>query len=137
MYSFFRLIVITFFLAWSVNSHAELEDTFAYKMALMHYRSEHAEEALLKKSLEPPQAIISEFQWILDTVKHRSLNTETEIADAIVTAWMKIRVGNPQWTLLKTARALSLNARNVRLFGREKVDFQITSQYWLTQQLTN
>ncbi len=106
-------------------------------MALMHYRAEHAQEALLKKDLEPPQSIISEFQWILDTLKHRSLNSDKEIADTIVFSWMKIKNQDRQWTLLKTARALALNARNMALFGRQKVDFRITSQYWLAQELSN
>lgn len=129
-----RLLIFILILCWPVNADAEIKGTFAYKMAMMHYRSQHAEEALLNQDLEPPQSIISEFQWIMDTVKHRSLNTETEIADTIVLSWMKIHNIDPEWTLLKTARALSQNARNIPLFGREKVDFRITSQYWLGQQ---
>ncbi len=116
--------------------HAALEDTIAYKIAILHIRAERAEEMLLKNSLEPPSAVVSEFQWILDTLKQRCINPETAIADTIVETWTALRPYDPDRTLLEVARALSLTARNTVLFGVEKVNFRMTSKYWLARELS-
>ncbi len=108
--------------------------TYAYRLSLMHSRYLYPEEAMLDEFLEPPRSTIAEFEWILQTLKNRCVNSEKEIADNIVEAWRITR----QWdhlslTLLDTARQLMLTTKNINLFGPHKINFRSTTSYWLIQ----
>ena len=131
-----KILFTVFFIGFSVSSvMAEVEDTFAYKLAVLHIKNEYPQKVLLEGKIEPPTSVIYEFQWILDGMKNRCNNTEEEIASTIVNTWVSVRP-HKDINILETARALSLTARNQSLFGTEKVNFRLTSKYWLAQQIS-
>jgi hypothetical protein len=113
------------------------EDTIAYKLATLNIKAENPENQLLGKPRKPEAAMVSEFQWILDTLKNRCLNPETAIADTLVETWTTAnQLLNPQGkslSLLDTSRQLLAVTRNTKIFGTKKVNFRMTSRYWLQQ----
>jgi hypothetical protein len=113
----------------------DVKSTIAYKLAAMHTKNLTPFKSFINKDIEPPSSLVSEFQWIMDELKARCINPENAVADTIVETWMTFRKVSPAVSLLDTARELSKNAKNTTLFGNEKVNFRMTSKYWLAQQL--
>lgn len=111
------------------------QESLAYQMALLHTKALNPGNRILKNEVQPTPAMISEFQWILDTLENRCLNPEQTIADTIVKTWLALRNNRKPMPLLTVARELSRTARNTRKFGPYKVNFRMTSQYWLQQKL--
>ena len=126
-------------LLFSLSGFADTKDTIAYKLAILYTQAEHPENELLGKPNKPQAATVAEFQWLLDSLETRCLNPETAIADTIVENWTLLnKVLNNQGkslSLLETARELLTTARNTKLFGTAKVNFRMTSQYWLKNKL--
>jgi len=121
-------------LACSTVAVADQEESFAYKLAVLYVKNQNPEKVLLEGDIEPAPSIIYEFQWILDSMKNRCINNEETIAATIVEIWHKAQV-HKDINILETARTLSLNAKNTVLFGTKKVNFRLTSHYWLVQQI--
>lgn len=112
------------------------KESIAYKLAILYTREGKPEDALLNKPAMPAAAVVSEFQWILDSLKIRCLNPETAIADTIVENWTAVnKNGGKPIGLLETARELATTTKNINLFGKGKVNFRMTSNYWLKQKL--
>ena len=118
---------------------AESKDSIAYKLAILQIRSDHQENEFLGKTNTPAPATIAEFQWILDTLKSRCLNPESAIADTIVESWTTankfMNQAGQSISLLETARELLAYTRNTKVLGTPKVNFRMTSRYWLKQKL--
>ena len=111
----------------------EAQDKLEYKLAVLNAKAEDPQSALLNAAVEPNEAMVSEFHWILDGLKNRCLNPETTIADTMVQIWQTVKGRGARLSLLETARELSQTARNRVLFGDERVNFRMTSAYWLNQ----
>lgn len=132
-----RKIIISFLSIAVVLSGAfpvtaeEPNNTIAYKLAVIHTRTVNPDQILLKNQ-EPPNSVISEFQWILDTIYQRSVNSMDDIATILVEAWQMVKKrGYRDATLLETAHTLSDFTRNNNLFGNGKVNFEKTTEYWI------
>jgi len=126
-------------LVFTSGAFADTKDTIAYKLAILHTKAEHPENELLGKPYRPQASTVAEFQWILDSLETRCLNPETALADTIVENWTlhnkAFSKQGKSLSLLETARELLTTARNTRVFGTEKVNFRMTSQYWLKNKL--
>ncbi len=110
-----------------------IEDTIAYKLAILQTKDIDPEGALLKKAIEPERATVTEFHWILETLRNRCINPETAIADTIVQTWGFVKQKGMRVTLLDVARELSQAASNRVLFGDKKVNFRMTTAYWINE----
>ncbi|MDP2654519.1 MAG: hypothetical protein Q8Q08_10900 [Candidatus Omnitrophota bacterium] len=111
------------------------ENSIAYKLAVLEARAQNPEKVLMRQRIKPADAAVMEFQWILDNMKSRCLNPESAIADTIVETWQVLTQKEQKISLLQTARELSSYAQNTRLFGTGKVNFRMTSRYWLQEKL--
>ena len=114
----------------------QLEDSFGYKLALLHTRAMDPEKAMLEK-VEPQRATISEFEWMLDALKGRCLNQEETIASTFVESWQEARRLGINISLLEISRKLTTNARDTKLYGRGKVNFRMTSNHWFVLNIIN
>jgi len=136
LYKAYRIIMIILAGLLTVvparQARGAAENTIAYKMAILHTRAVFPERHFLGRSTTPANATVSEFQWILDSIKYRSTNSETEIADAVYEAWNMLKQNGKDLTLLETARQLSRAAKDTRVFGADKVNFRVTSRVWAT-----
>ena len=113
----------------------ENKTSVAYKLAALYTESENPDQAFLKKPVKPMEAVVSEFQWILDSLKNRCLNPESAIADTIVETWNTLKKSEKPLTLLQTARELQNATKNTNLLGTKKVNFRMTSKSWLKNKL--
>jgi len=137
---FFDMPRIIFFLIIFVCATAgslKAEDSLniPYKLAILHMQSLDPLNSYLGKTEEPSDALVAEMKWILDTLKHRCLNPEVAIADTIVETWTSMQQNGYEMSLLEVARELSKFSRNMVLFGKDKVNFRMTSRYWLLNKL--
>ena len=133
--SYILLGIIWLCVSWQSYGYcfSDPKEALAYKLAALHVRSTSENTIILDSSLEPDSATVAEFQWLLDSLKNRCLNPETEIADTIISCWRLIRNRGYQLTLLEIARALVKNTRDAKLFGNAKVDFKKASGYWTSK----
>jgi len=117
--------------AVNLSSSAEdIEETIVYKLAIIHEHGVDPETIFLGDELDPKRAVVTEFQWILDSMEHRCTNSRKEIATIIIDAWKLVKIRKYDMTLLETARALSAHARNRVLFGHGEIDFRASSGLW-------
>ena len=129
-----KLILFSVFLFCSHFSFAEdIKETISYKLAVLHSKDLDPDSALFNQPIEPSRAVISEFHWILEGLKNRCINPENAIADTIVETWKFVKSQGYKATLLDISRQLSQTARNHVLFGDEKVNFRMTTAYWIKQ----
>ena len=129
---FLLFLIPTTVLTTNVKT-AIAQDNLAYKLAVLHTKAEEPEKVLLNKPIEPSRAILSEFEWILQSLHNRCLDPETTIANTIIETWYITKKRGSKLSLLEVARALSQMTQNTNLFGRDKVSFRLTSKYWLTK----
>ena len=85
---------------------------------------------MLNSSFEPERATITEFEWLIDTLKNRCVNSEKAIVDTILSAWKLIKNRGYDISLLEITRALTKNAADTTRFGNKKIDFVKTSGLW-------
>ena len=111
----------------------DIKDTIAYKLSILHTKDQDPEAAMMNQAIEPSRATLTEFHWIVEALKNRCKNSETEIADSIVQTWQYVKSKGYAISLLDIARDLSASARNKLLFGDQKVDFRRTTSYWIAQ----
>ena len=134
---FFKTLMIfllmIFIFSASVSWAQGAEDTIAYKLAVIHTKATDPESVLLKQSVQPSRVIITEFYWIMESLSNRCLNPEKAIADTIIETWQMVKEKGYDISLLEIARQLSQTARNRFLFGDEKVNFRMTTAYWVKQ----
>ena len=130
------VIAGVFFFGLVFQSFGDIKDTLAYKMAILHTQDIFPERRFLGRSTTPADATVSEFQWLLDSIKYRTTNSETEIADTIVEAWSALKQKGHDMTILETARQLSRVTKDTKLFGVDPVNFRVTSYVWLTSVLS-
>lgn len=107
-----------------------LEKSTAYQLALMHTQAMNPDKVILEGNVRPKDSTVAEFQWLLDSVKNRCINSEESIVYTAVSAWKLVKSRGYPMTLLETFRALTQNAQNKSLFGPNKIDFEKTSGYW-------
>ena len=119
----------------SYGDGAPKEETIAYKLAVMQLNEDNPENLLLKKTTVPPPALLTEFQWIMDSLTSRCLNPENAIADTIVENWKALNKAGKSMTLLQTAHELANVATNIQRSDNKKVNFRMTSRYWLKNKL--
>ena len=131
LHTLFLLFLLAFLVSSSVA--AGLDDRAPYKLALLHTKNEDPESVLLKRKIEPSGAVISEFEWILQSLRNRCLETEDSLAGTIVETWYVTKQRSARISLLEIARALSQMSQNTNLFGRGKVSFRAVSKYWLAK----
>ena len=127
------LLMLLFLSSLALLRAEDLSEDFAYKLAVIHTQTADPENALLSETVAPSEAVVTEFHWIMETLKNRCLNPETAIADTIIATWQKAKKIGYNKSLLELSRELSITARNYKLFGEEKVNFRMTSSYWLKQ----
>ena len=129
--------LLTFFVLFvffvQVASAEEVEDTIAYKLAVIHSKAIDPESALLNQSVQPSRTTITEFFWIMESLRNRCINPENAIADTIMETWQMVKSKGYNISLLEISRQLSQTARNHSLFGDEKVNFRMTTGYWIKQ----
>jgi len=127
------LLILWFFCLPGLGQAAE---NIAYQLAQIQTRSADAGQAFLKGSVTPDQAMVSEFQWLLDSMLNRCLNPAEAIASTMVQTWKALQQKQPQVTLLEVSRELCRIAKNTKIFGTNKVNFRMTSQFWLESKLS-
>jgi len=108
---------------------ANVKESIAYKLALFHIRTLNP----LDDITEPPQALISEFTWIMESLRARCINPETTLADTLIQTWQVLKSQGSKLSILDVSRELTVQAKNNILFGPGKVNFRMTSNYWLKQ----
>ena len=131
------ILFLIFFLPLSILRETVAEDildTIAYKLAAMHTAALEPGNVLLKKT-KPADSVVSEFKWIMESLKSRCFNSEASIADTVVETWKTATGKGYSLTLLDTARELLKMTRNTNLFGANKVNFKATTKYWLATNL--
>lgn len=110
---------------------ADQRSTIAYKLAQFQVNQEHPEESLRQEKVIPETALVSEFQWILDSLRNRCLNPETAIADTIIETWEILKKNGRQMSVLQVARELNQTAQNAFRSEKQKINFRMSSRYWL------
>jgi len=115
----------------------DIEDTIAYKLAILHTQSLQRKNFWLEKRLAPSPATITEFQWIMDGLKTRCVNPENTIADTIVESWLRLKEKGEPISVLGTARALYKVTRDTSLLGTGKVNLRMVANYWLINTYPN
>ncbi len=109
----------------------ELQDKFGYKLAVIHTQALQPPGVAVHPT--PSRDVITKFLTLLEILKARCTNSETEIADTIVATWKLMQKKGYSLTLLQTAQELANTALNQVLFGDEKVDFKTTTAFWISQ----
>jgi len=109
------------------------QETPAYQLAVLHTKSEEPNKKLSNKSIEPSRAVLAEFEWIMQSLQNRCLDSPPSIANTIVETWYVTQRKGGNLSLLEVARALLQMAQNTNLFGLNKVSFRVTSRYWLAK----
>ena len=127
--SFFTSVIVIF-LTISAICAQEAEETVAYKLAFMHARDIHPDGMLASAEIIPDRATVSEFQWILETLRIRCINSEKDIATIIVGAWRLVKNRGYEKTLLEIARALTTHTNSPIKFGSRKVNFRMAAGLW-------
>ena len=56
-----------------------------------HTRIIDPESALLNQAVQPSRATITEFYWIMESLRNRCINPENAIADTILETWQMVR----------------------------------------------
>lgn len=109
------------------------ENNTAYQLALLHTKAVNPEKVFLDGSIRPKDSTVAEFQWLLDSIKNRCVNSEESIVHTLISAWKLLQGRGYDMTLLETFRALTKNAQNKSLYGAKKVDFEKASGYWTSR----
>ena len=113
---------------FSTSARAEdLTEAIVCKLASLHSQGVNPMVAT------PDRATIVQFYGILQALKERCTNTETDIADTIVETWKLFQSNGYKLTLLDVTQQLTTTAMNKVVFGDDKVDFRTTSGYWISQ----
>jgi len=107
------------------------EEDIAYQLAVLYTKQQNPEKVFLSEKIKPSKNIVAEFQWIMGGLKNRCLNPESVIAATIFGAWQRLKNRGEKISLLEVARKTSQVARNRNIFGVEKVNFRMTTNYWL------
>ena len=132
LYSVLALLIpCLFFIQKSFGKDGE--ETFAYKLALFHTRDSNPEEALINSSLMPERATVTEFQWLMDSLKNRCRNSEQAIADTLLQVWQYLKKRGLRHSLLDISRSLNKFSQDRTLFGAGKVDFRTVANRWILQ----
>src|SRR3989338_5056247 len=134
---YFIFITVALLFFSSLGRAERLEESIPYKLAFLHTKALNPESVLLNKKLTPDSATLTEFQWLLQGLKNRCINPETAIADTIMETWQQIQKRKGRITLLELTRDLSQTAHNTTLFETAKVNFRMTTSYWLAKQYSN
>ncbi len=130
---FFIIFVLPFFFQNELSIAQDAPQDFSYKLAVIHMKAVDPENALLNPSLEPSESIVAEFHWIMETLQNNCINPQVALADTLIETWQKAKNIGYSGSLLEISRELSADARNYKLAGDEKVNFRMTSAYWLEQ----
>jgi len=116
-------------------SAIDTSTTIAYKLAQIQENNSHPEKYLMAKNSNPPNSLVTEFQWLLDSIKNRSINPENAIADTFVEVWSALKQLGSRMTLIEVARELNRTAEKAATSGGKKINFRMTSSYWLKAQM--
>ena len=130
---FLIIFILLLFFRNEFSIAQDLPEDFSYKLAVIHVKAADPENALLNPSAKPNQSIVTEFHWIMETLKNRCLNPETAIADTLIETWQRAKNIGYTGSLLQISRELSVDARNYKRSSDEKVNFRMTSAHWLSQ----
>lgn len=107
----------------------DIRKTFAYKLAVLHIQELDPNSY----AAEPDRAMVGEFYVIMETLKKRCINSESDMADTIVTTSKFVKKSGYSMPLLTVAKELTKTAQNKMMFGDQKVDFRTTSSFWIQQ----
>ena len=121
----------------SLSVSGGTEETLAYKLALLYTRHLNPEEALVNPSLAPERATLAEFQWLLDSLKNRCLDSENTIANTTIQTWQYLRKRGHKLTLLDILRSLNKFSQDMPLFGSGKVSFRAVANRWILENKLN
>jgi hypothetical protein len=109
------------------------ESSPSYQLAILNAKGENPELAMMDKKITPDESVIAEFEWILQSLHNRCLESDNAIVTTIVETWKVTRRGHLKLSLLDVSRELEKMAGNTSLFGTGKVQFGVTSKYWLAK----
>lgn len=122
-----------FVLLLAFQSSAAGKDSMAYNLATLQVRNANPESVMMHKKIEPPQSVISEFEWLLQSIQNHSTDDQPAIANSIIETWYITNKKGAKLSLLDIARALSQLIQNTNLFGKEKIPSQLVAKYWLAK----
>ena len=127
------LVLAGFYLFVPSSFSRDAEETFAYKLALLYTRHLNPEEAIVNPSLVPERAILTEFQWLMDSLKNRCLDSENAIANTAIQTWQYLKKHGRKFTLLDILRSLNKSSQETTLFGTGKVNFRAVANRWILE----
>lgn len=116
--------------ASSVNSEGEA-NSLAYKLAILQERARSPESVLMGKQSIPRDSEVQEFRWIMTALEGRCLNPPGAIADTIIEMWNVLQQRGLSLTILDVAHKLHSAADTAYKRENKKINFIITSRYWL------
>ena len=129
-----RIISIIFVFIWLQSQYllfaGETHHEIAYKLASVHTHALNPDKALFNSDAAPNNETVSQFEWLMDSMRNRCVNSDQQIVTTLMSAWNLVRSRGYNISLLETLQALTTNALNKNLFGFQKVDFEKTSGYW-------
>jgi len=133
-------IFVILFSVWgwisSYSVSAQSASDTAYHLAVLQMQEGNPAESFLGRQSWPPQAMVSEFQWILEGLQNRCLNPLDTISATIMETWRKLKQTKQEITLLDVSRDLYQVSRDTRLFGTDRINFRMISEFWLISQLS-
>ncbi len=83
------------------------EVSYGYQLALLDERSKNPQKVLMKKKLNPSDATVREFEWILETLRNRCRNPQSVIITTLVDSWRIVERRGYNVTLLEFSRRMT------------------------------
>ncbi len=119
------LMLITPQIAWADSS------SIGYQLALIDERAQNPQKVLTQKKINPSDAAVREFEWILETLRNRCPDSQTVIVTSLVEAWRATQKRGYKVTLLKFSRqiadfsTLAFQSRRNQKFAFSKLVYKV------------
>ena len=116
----------------SVCVAAADENSTGYHLALLQEQALNPEKMLLRQVIQPEDAMVREFDSIIETLRYRCNNPEALIVATLVETWRTVQRRGYDIKLLDLSRELGSFTHIVfqRVKG-QKIDFRPVSAQWL------
>lgn len=124
------LFLIAFFLL--TISVSAREGSTGYQLAVFHEQKLHPEKILTRETIRPSDATIREFEWIMETLRHRCKNTEQALVSVLVETWRIVQRRGYDVSLLEYSRELaSFSNIAFQSYRNQKVDLKKVALKWI------
>ncbi|MCB9757714.1 MAG: hypothetical protein H6753_04730 [Candidatus Omnitrophica bacterium] len=119
---FQRFVLILGLLTIALTALAD-DSSYGYQMAMLDERTQNPQDVLLKKTINPDNATVREFEWILETFRNRCPNPPKTVVTALVQSWRLVQRRGYDVTLLEFSREVA-DFSNVafRAVRNQKID---------------